>query len=222
MQSLVALGRVLYELTLSYGVIGLAAGAFLESFGVPTAAAVIDLTAGILIISGRTTFVEALIVSDLGLVLGSLASYYVGRAGANVFERFHRHAPDEAERRSRARQLIERYGDKSILWGQLFGPARTWISYPAGAMKMDVKKFTLYTALGGAMYCAIVITISVYATNFVRDRFDVIIGFLTLRVFVGLGLAIALLIFLRRRLRARFSQARQFGAVETQDHPDAD
>src|SRR3989337_1368107 len=159
MQVFVAIGRFLYDLTLRYGVIGLAAGAFLESFGVPTAAVVIDLTAGLLIISGRTTFIEALIVSDLGLVAGSLAAYYIGRAGAGVFEHWHRHPPDEAERRSRARRLIERYGDKAILFGQLFGPARTWISYPAGAMKMDVKKFTLYTALGGAMYCGIVITI---------------------------------------------------------------
>ncbi len=222
MQIFTAIGRFLYELTLKYGVVGLAAGAGLESFGIPTAAVVIDLTAGILIISGRTTFIEALLVSDLGLVVGSLAAYYVGRAGASVFERYHRHPPDEAERRSRARRLIERYGDEAVLFGQLFGPARTWISYPAGAMGMDVKKFTLYTALGGAAYCAIVITISLYFTNFIKDRYADILGWLTLPVIAGIIAAIVLLVWLRRWLKRRFAKSRKVGAVETEEHPDAD
>ena len=222
MQIFVAMGKFLYDLTLRYGVVGLAAGACLESFGIPTAAVVIDLTAGLLIISGRTTFIEALIVSDLGLVVGSLAAYYVGRAGAGVFERWHRHPPDEAERRSYSRRLIDRYGDEAVLVGQLFGPARTWISYPAGAMGMDVKKFTLYTAIGGAAYCAIVITISLYFTNFIRARYNDILAWLSLPVIVGIILAIVLLVILRRWLRTRFAQSRQLAAVEAEDHPDAD
>ena len=206
MQIFVAIGRFLYELTLRYGVIGLAAGAFLESFGIPTAAIVIDLAAGLLIISGRTTFIEAVIVSDVGLVAGSLTAYYIGRAGAGVFERWHRHPPDEAERRSRAQRLIERYGDEAILFAQLFGPARTWISYPAGAMGMNVKKFTLYTAIGGAIYCSIVITISLYFTNFIKARQKEILDQLSLPVVIGIIATIVLLVWLRKWLKRRFAR----------------
>lgn len=38
---------------------------------------------------------------------------------------------------------------------------------------MDIKKFTLYTALGGAVYCAAIITASLFLTDFIRHRADV-------------------------------------------------
>ena len=223
MQIFVAIGRFLSQLTLRYGVIGLGVGAFLESFGIPTASAVIEVTAGLLILSGRATFLEALIVADSGLVLGSLAAYHIGRGGASVFERWHRHPRNEAEKRSRARQLIKRYGDKSIFFAQFFGPARTWISYPAGAMGMDIKKFTIYTALGGAIYCGAIITLSIYLTDFIKTRFEEIIRWLTtLPAAIGLISGIILLIFVRKWWRARMAQARKHSAVEAQDHADAD
>lgn len=206
MQIFAAIGRFLFNLTLKYGVVGLAAGTFLESFGIPTAAAVLELAAGILILSGRATFIEVLIVADLGLVLGSLAAYQVGRAGKTIFERWHRHPPDEAERQSRARQLIERYGDESILLAQLFGPARTWVSYPAGAMGMNLKKFIIYTAVGGAVYCAAVISLSLHFTKFIQNRFNDIVNWLTLPVVAGLMLGVVLLFFVHRWWKARVAK----------------
>lgn len=223
MQIFVAIGQFLSQLTLRYGVIGLGVGAFLESFGIPTASAVIEVTAGILILSGRTTFLAAVLVSDLGLVLGSLAAYHVGKGGATVFERWHRHPRDEAEKRSRARRLIDRYGDKSIFFAQFFGPARTWIAYPAGAMGMNLKTFTIYTALGGAIYLAAIITLSVYLTDFIKRRFEDILSWITTPpAAIGLVLGIILLIFVRKWWRARMAQTRQLSAVETENHPDPD
>ncbi|HEB12213.1 MAG TPA: hypothetical protein ENI11_00865 [Actinobacteria bacterium] len=200
---LVDLGTLFYDLTLRYGVIGLALGAFFESLGIPAASAMIELTAGVLIINGRATFLETLIICDLGLVAGSLVSFYAGRAGTNIFERFYGQPAKESGRRSRAKKFIEIYGDKSVFFGQLFGPARTWISFPAGAMGMDVKKFTIYTALGGATYLTIIILISVYFTGFLQQRRDQILAYLSLPVIIGSVGIIILLIFLRRRLRLR-------------------
>jgi membrane protein DedA with SNARE-associated domain len=193
-------GRWFYEVALSYGVIGLAAGAFAESFGVPTAAMVIELTAGILISTGRTNFLMALIVADTGLVLGSLASYYVGKAGAGLVRSRGGYRETGT---SRAQVWIERYGDKAVLFGQLFGPARTWISYPAGAMGMDVKKFTLYTALGGAVYCSAMITLSVYFTEMIMGRPEVLISLFTFRVFLGAGAATTFVWLAGRWLKQR-------------------
>jgi membrane protein DedA with SNARE-associated domain len=173
-EAFLAFGRFLYEFTLTYGVIGLACGAYLESLGIPTAAAVIDLTAGLLIINERTTFLKAVIVSDFGLVMGSLTSFYLGRAGSSLARRIRRDETDVQERYSAAQDWLDKYGDKAVLFGQLLGPARTWISYPAGAMGMDVKKFTLYTALGGTVYCTVAITASLFLTDFIRSRWDLI------------------------------------------------
>lgn len=203
MNILTEMGTLLYDLTLRYGVVGLAIGAFFESLGIPTASTVVDLTAGILIINGRTTFLEALIVADIGLVAGSLVSYYAGRTGASVFGRFLKRPSAKNNQESRSKKLILKYGDKYIFFGQLFGPARTWISFPAGAMGMDIKKFTLYTALGGALYLSIVIFLSVSLTGFIQQRLDRILGFLTVPTLMGMVTIIILLIILGRWLLSR-------------------
>lgn len=194
---LAAIVHFLRTVTLTYGIFGLGAGAFLESLGIPAASAVIDLTAGFLILSGKTSFAEALIVSDLGLVLGSLTSYYLGYFGSNLYFRFSRKA---VKKNSRMRTWFQKYGDFSILFGQLFGPARTWISYPAGALGMDVFKFTLYTALGGALYLLVVIFISLHLTKLIRSRFKLILNYIHLPVFFGLVLAVIIIILVSHYL----------------------
>lgn len=170
MEVLAALVRALSQFTLAYGVIGLAVGAFLESLGIPTASLVVDLTAGLLIINNRTTFLEAVIITDAGLVAGSLVSFYLGRGGSRLLRYFNRDNVTIEMHRFSAKNWIERYGDKAVFFGQLFGPTRTWISFPAGAMGMDVKKFVVYTALGGALYSSIVIALSWLLTSMIGDR----------------------------------------------------
>jgi len=197
-----SLGHFLYEFTLTYGVIGLGTGAFVESLGVPTASIVIELAAGTLILTGRTTFLEALIVSDLGLTLGSLASYYVGRAGARAVDAFRPKSLEQAEH-SKARAFLMRHGERGILFAQLFGPARTWISLPAGAMKLEIKRFTIYTAIGGAIYCSIAIGISFLVTGLLKKRVEQIFGYLNVQGLVGLGLGLLALYLVWRYLRKR-------------------
>ena len=199
-----SIAQYLYNLTLGYGVIGLGVGTFLESLGIPTASAVLDLTAGLLIIEGRTTFIEALIIADFGLVLGSLMSYYAGQATTGVLSRLRRTNPDQKQHQSWARKFIDRYGEKAIFFGQLFGPARTWISFPAGAMGMDIKKFIVYTALGGAVYCSIIILISLYFTRIIKQRYEQILSMVTIPVFVGFVFLIILLILSWRWISNRF------------------
>jgi membrane protein DedA with SNARE-associated domain len=167
---LLSIGHFLYGFTLSYGVIGLAVGAFLESLGVPTGAAVIDLTAGLLIINHRASFLGALIVTLTGLVIGSLTSYYLGKAGSKVARYVRRNEKKNREHDSYGRNFIKNHGEKAVLLAQLFGPARTWISYPAGALGMDVKKFTIYTTIGGAIYCTLAIIFSLFCTSLIRSK----------------------------------------------------
>ena len=79
-----AIGTFFGNLALRYGVLGLAMGMFAESLGIPTASVVLELTAGPLIIAGKTTFIEAVIFATAGLTLGSVVSYYMGYFGADL------------------------------------------------------------------------------------------------------------------------------------------
>lgn len=192
-------GQFLYDLTLEYGVIGLGIGTFFESFGVPAAAAVLDLGAGPLIVSGRTNFLTALVVAVTGLTLGSLASYYVGYAGAHVYGRWRPKEVDEM-RKSRARDLLMRYGDIAILFAQFFGPARTWISIPAGAMKLDIKRFILFTVIGGTIYCSAAIGLSLIFTRIIKAEIGRALRYISLPALIGLVAGVVLLIIVLWRL----------------------
>lgn len=132
---------------------------FFESLGVPFASAVVALTAGTLIAAGKTTFLEALLISTAGLTLGSMVSYYIGFLGGSV-GRFFSGACHRENNNNRFIKYYNRWGELTVLIAQLFGTTRTWISLPAGAMKMRVQKFAIYTAVGGAIYCALAIGFS--------------------------------------------------------------
>jgi len=121
---------------------------------------VLELTAGPMIIAGKTTFPEAVIFATIGLTLGSIVSYYAGYYGIDIGHKLLGRKRQGQHRGGKAVVFIKRYGDVGILFAQLFGPARTWISMPAGALKMDIRKFILFTAIGGSIYCSIQIGIS--------------------------------------------------------------
>lgn len=178
-QILEAIGRFFANIAMRYGVLGLAVGMFAESLGIPTASVVLELTAGPLILAGKTSYLEALIFSTIGLTLGSVVSYYMGFFGADLGKKLLSRGGEKArEQQSRLRGFLKKYGDVGILFAQLFGPFRTWISVPAGAIKMDIKKFTAYTAAGGAIYCSIVIGFSVVITSALKALYLKLLHFL--------------------------------------------
>lgn len=168
-QILRAIGNFFSNLALRYGVLGLAIGMFAESLGLPTASVVLELTAGPLILAGKTSYLEAVIFATIGLTLGSIVSYYMGYFGADLGKKLLNRGGKKAKaQQSRFRKFLKKYGDIGVLFAQLFGPARTWISVPAGALKMDLKKFILYTAIGGTIYCSIAIGFSVVIASALR------------------------------------------------------
>ncbi len=157
------------ELVLKYGVLGLAIGMFAESLGIPTASVVLELTAGPLILAGKTSYFEAVLFATLGLTLGSVVSYYLGFFSADLGRKIMNKGGEKVKKQqTSAQRFIRKYGDIGILFAQLFGPARTWISVPAGAMKLDIRKFVIYTAIGGAIYCSFAIGVSVALTGVLR------------------------------------------------------
>ncbi|MFA5867393.1 MAG: DedA family protein [Actinomycetota bacterium] len=181
------------DLVLKYGVLGLAIGMFAESLGIPTASVVLELTAGPLILSGKTTYLEAVLFATLGLTLGSIVSYYLGFYSADLGRKImNKGGPKVKEQQTKARRFIRKYGDIGILFAQLFGPARTWISVPAGAMKLDIKKFVIYTAIGGALYCSFAIGLSVALTGVFRALYLKLLAQLNSPIGAGLIVAFAI------------------------------
>lgn len=157
-----------------YGPAGIAVAMFAESAGIPFASSIVIVSAGSLIYGGHISFWIILVASTAGITLGSIFEYSLGylssktghfirstRIGKRALKK--QPAP---QTKSRIRQFWENYGTFSVFMGQLFGVTRTFISFPAGALKMNIFLFIAYTALGGALFSAGAIGFSLVMTGF--------------------------------------------------------
>ncbi len=163
-----------------YGSLGIAAAMFAESAGVPFASSIVFFTAGTMILRGTCSFWSIFISSTLGITLGSLFSYTLGLLGSTLgnavryrynsshyhfFDRFEAVQKKSGRYGSRLLNLFSRYGNFSIFMGQFWGFSRTFISFPAGAMHMNIYLFVIYTFLGGALFSLLTIGASLVLTG---------------------------------------------------------
>jgi membrane protein DedA with SNARE-associated domain len=204
------------QLVQRYGSLGIAAAMFAESAGVPFASAVVILTSGTMIFSGKVSFWSIFLSSTGGITLGSIFSYmigyfssYMGRLIKKSFLQRQRKMPDKPHpyRRSRIYMLWERYGSFSIFMGQFWGVTRTFISFPAGAMHMNILLFIIYTSLGGAIFSLFAIGFSIILTGAAGLLLKYFRLFLSLPPwFWGVFILVLVgLIYLYRRLGLKFS-----------------
>lgn len=191
------------SITQNYGVVGLGLGMFFESLGIPFASTLVALTAGTLIAAGKTTFWEALLITTTGLTLGSLVSYYIGYWGGNL-GRFLTRTQSACEK-NRLVEQYKKWGELTIFVAQLFGTTRTWVSLPAGAMKIRIQKFILYTALGGAIYCALAIGFSMLLAGILGRIISTVHSSLYLSLFIMslLAVSVSAAVYYRRRTRCK-------------------
>jgi membrane protein DedA with SNARE-associated domain len=134
-----------------------------ESFGIPPLPSEVILPfAGFLVFSGVYPFWAAFVVALLGSLLGSFTAYAVGRYGRHWLVRSgsgglrlnprHMQAMDD---------WFARHGEPTVGLARLLPLVRAYISYPAGAARMDVRKFGAYTALGAAPFTAALLYVGV-------------------------------------------------------------
>lgn len=138
------------------GYAGIFALMFLESCGVPAPSEVIMPFAGYLVATGRFGLAGIVFAGVAGNVLGSLLAYGIGAWGGRpLLERYGKYVGISVHDLNRADRWFVRYGELTVFIGRLLPIVRTYISFPAGAARMNVKKFTLYTVLGVVPWVAL-------------------------------------------------------------------
>ncbi|MDD2807866.1 MAG: DedA family protein [Patescibacteria group bacterium] len=121
----------------------------LESCGVPIPSEVTLPFGGFLVAAGTMSFWLVVAAGTLGNLLGSLLAYWIGsRGGRPLIEKYGRYMLISKHDLDLADDWFKRYGNWTVFFGRLLPVIRTYISFPAGVAKMDVKKFSLYTVLG--------------------------------------------------------------------------
>jgi membrane protein DedA with SNARE-associated domain len=98
------------------------------------------------------TMVGVVLAGLLGTMVGSWATYAIGRGGR--LELLERHGarlkwipvhPDQIERADR---WFQRYGEATVLFGRLVPVLRAFVSLPAGVARMPLVRFTVFSLIG--------------------------------------------------------------------------
>ena len=148
----------------SWGYSGIFGLMVLESSSLPIPSEVVLPFSGYLVSIGQLNFWETVLVATIAAIIGSLIDYYIGLKGFEVL----------AKRRVLGRVLFSRdqldlasswfdkYGAVIIFLARLIPGIRTLISFPAGAAKMPVPKFLVFTVAGCLLWNSVLIYVGYY------------------------------------------------------------
>lgn len=146
----------LTEMIFQLGYPGIALLMALESSFFPFPSEVVMPPAGYLAAQGRMNPGLAFGAGVLGSLLGALFNYYVAvRLGRPLLHRYGRYLLIRERSLNRAEAFFRRHGEIGTFVGRLIPVIRQYISLPAGLARMHVGRFSLYTAAGAGIWCAI-------------------------------------------------------------------
>ena len=131
----------------------------LESLVPPIPSEIVLSLAGYLAGAGRVSPALVLISATVGSVLGALALYWLGRAvGEDRLRRWIDRAPlIDADDLDKADRWFERHQSAAVLLGRCAPVVRSLVSIPAGANRMPLGRFTVFTAIGSGAWNALLI-----------------------------------------------------------------
>jgi len=137
---------------LGYG--GVFVGMTLESTGLPLPSEIIMAFAGYVVWEGQLTLLGITLAGTLGCLTGSLIAYGIGAYGGRpLLERYGKYVLIRKNELDRGEQWFAKHGESAVFISRLLPVVRTYISFPAGIVRMDVRKFSIYTFLGSLPFC---------------------------------------------------------------------
>lgn len=128
----------------------------IESCNIPLPSEIILPFGGYLVSTGQLKFFPAALAGAVGGTMGSVVSYYIGLFGGRPFlYRYGKYFWLTPERLDTAERWFVRYGDATVFFSRLLPGIRTFISLPAGAARMRMLPFLIYTFVGSLIWALI-------------------------------------------------------------------
>ena len=165
------------------------------------------------------SIVPVILFATLGSILGAIFFYYVGRAlGPRRSHAFLDRLPlVETADVDKTFAWFERHGRSAVFLGRMVPIVRSFISVPAGVVRMPLGQFLLFTAGGSLIWNSVLISLGVAAGDFVQAN----LKYLDYAVVAVFALGIAYLVYKRagdvRRHRRERTAGRQDAAVPDTD-----
>jgi membrane protein DedA with SNARE-associated domain len=125
-----------------------------ESACIPLPSEIIMPFSGYLVYTGRFNLWLVGIAGAFGCVVGSLVAYWAGmRGGRPLIEKYGRYVLISSHDLDLADRWFDRFGEIIVFGSRLLPVIRTFIAFPAGVARMNLKKFVIYTFAGSLPWC---------------------------------------------------------------------
>jgi len=100
----------------------------------------------------------AVIAATLGNTAGSLIAYGIGAWGGRPFlERYGKYILIRPHEIELAEHFFDRWGAPTAFFSRLLPIVRTFISFPAGVARMDLRKFVIYSTAGAFLWSILLV-----------------------------------------------------------------
>ena len=191
----------------SWGYAGIFGLMLLESSSLPIPSEVVLPFAGYLVSLGQLNFWIIVSISTVAGLAGALIDYYIGFKGARSLSQ-HKILGKvifNTDQLEGAGTWFKKHGALTVFLSRLVPGFRTTFSFPAGAARMSLKKFIVYTTAG----CLLWNVTLVYFGWFLGNHWSEVAGIARYLIIAAVAIiAILLILYLvRRRKMASKPQA---------------
>jgi membrane protein DedA with SNARE-associated domain len=126
----------------------------IESACIPLPSEIIMPFSGYLVSTGQLNLWAVGVAGAVGCVLGSLVAYWVGMYGGRpLIEKYGRYVLVSRHDLDLADRWFAKRGEIIVFVSRLLPAIRTFIAFPAGVARMDLKRFVIYTFAGSLPWC---------------------------------------------------------------------
>jgi membrane protein DedA with SNARE-associated domain len=139
---------------------------FIESTFIPLPSEIVIPPAGYLIAQNKMSWTGVILAGTVGSLLGALFNYtiavYLGRP---FILRYGKYFGVSQKHFFQGEKFFLKHGNISTFIGRLILGLRHYISFPAGLCRMNLAKFSFYTAAGASIWVAVLAYIGYFVGN---------------------------------------------------------
>ena len=157
------LASFLVDKIFDFGYIGIFLLMAIESSFIPFPSEIVLIPAGYLAYKGDMSITLIMISATLGSLVGAFINYYLAYfVGRTFLEKYGKYFFISQDMLCKMDRFFILHGSISTFSGRLIPGVRQLISIPAGLSKMDIKKFSLYTAVGAGIWSLILVLLGYF------------------------------------------------------------
>lgn len=103
--------------------------------------------------AGLPAYLAIALAGTVGYTIGAVLGWEIGRRGGRpLLERHGRWLHLDERKLERAESWFQRFGDEAVLIGRVTPVVRSFISIPAGVFEQPLRRYTLLTLVGSALW----------------------------------------------------------------------